>query len=215
MARSSSSSDLLDPKKMDGPVVRWTVNDLFKCNSDPRLYLGYHVVAAGFDALAPVGCLLGAGVWYGGGASRLFLSRRPYPPTTTTTSLLSSMGTFGFGAGCLGMMLGAAGMYDKARQGAAASPLPWTNDGIQQRVDGLSHNFKVRILDLSAWSGVAVAATALVAMGRGSAVKLGFSAGTRGVVEALTIGSSLGSLSAMACIYATLPKMDDDDDGDE
>jgi hypothetical protein len=204
MGRTSSASDskasLMDPKKMDGPVVRWTINDIFKGNN--RLFLGYHVTTAGFDALAPIGCLLG-GVMYGTG-----LFRQPY----LSTSLLSSMGTVGLGVGCLGMTIGAAGMYSKASQGAAASP-PWTDDGIQQRVDGLSHNFKVRVLDLSAWSGVAVAATTLVAVG--GPAKLGFAAGTMGIVQALTIGSSLGSLSAFACIYATRPKMDDDDDGDD
>lgn len=179
---------------MDGPVIRWTVNDIFKGNN--RLFISYHVVCSGFYALSPVGCLLG-GALSGAG---LF---RPYP------TVLSSMGTVGFGAGCLGMAIGASGLYSIANKGAAASP-PWTNDGIQQRVDGLSHNFKVRVLDLSAWSGMAVAATTLVALG--GPVKLGLASGTMGVVQALTLGSSIGSLAAFGCIYATLPKKDDDDD---
>jgi hypothetical protein len=184
---------LLDPKFMDGPSVKWTVADLFK--SDPKLFMKYHVTSSGFHAATPFGCLLG-GVLYGAGVRRL--------PTA-----LAMMGTGGIVAGCGGMILGYSMMSKIATKGENASP-PWTDDGIQNRVDGLSHNFKARVLDLSAWSGTGLAAGALAVAG--GPAKLGLSAGALGVLQALTLGSTLGSLGAFGCIYSMLPKKSDRDD---
>jgi hypothetical protein len=134
-----------DPKFMDGPIVHWTVADLFK--SDKKTFMKYHVMESGYGALTPVGTILG-GIVYGVGI-------RPFP------SALQMMGTTGLVTGVAGMILGLTRMNKVASQGESASP-PWTDDGIQNRVDGLSHNFKVRTLDLSVWSGMGLAAGALV-----------------------------------------------------
>jgi len=73
------------------------------------------------------------------------------------------------------------------------------------RLDGLSHNFKVRVLDLSVWMGVAISGV-VVATVPGGPTALGLSKGSLGVFQALSLGSTLGSLSAMACIYKTSSK---------
>lgn len=184
------------PKYMDGPIVHWTVADLFK--SDKKTFMKYHVMESGYGALTPVGTILG-GIIYGVGV-------RPFP------SALQMMGTTGLVTGVAGMILGLTRMNKVAAQGENA-PLPWTDDGIQNRVDGLSHNFKVRILDLSVWSGMGIAAGALVLAG--GPVKLGLSKGVGGILQALSLGTAVGSLSAFGCIYSTIPKIDKDDDDDD
>jgi hypothetical protein len=180
---------LLDPKYMDGPIVHWTVADLLK--SDKKTFMKYHVMESGYGALTPVGTILG-GIVYGVGF-------RPSP------SALKMMGTTGLVAGVAGMILGLTRMNKVASQGENVSP-PWTDDGIQNRVDGLSHNFKVRILDLSVWGGMGLAAGALV-LG-GGPVKLGLSKGVGGILQALSLGTAVGSLSAFGCIYSTIAKVD-------
>lgn len=188
---------LLDPKYMDGPIVRWTVADLFK--SDKKTFMKYHVMESGYGALTPVGTILG-GIVYGVGV-------RPFP------SALQMMGTTGLVTGVAGMVLGLTRMNKVAAQGETASP-PWTDDGIQNRVDGISHNFKVRILDLSVWSDMGLAAGALVLAG--GPVKLGLSKGVGGILQALSLGTTVGSLSAFGCISSTIPKIDrNNDNGNE
>jgi len=155
----------------------------------------YHVMSAGYDAFTPVGATVG-GILYG-------IRWRPFP------SVLAMMGTGGLIGGSLGMVLGLTTMQKKARQGESASP-PWNDEGIQQRVDGLSHNFKVRVLDLSAWAGVGVAAGAMVLAG--GPKKFKFSPGILGVMQGLSLGSALGSLGAIGCIFSTRPKFDEDED---
>ena len=178
---------------MDGPVVKWTVNDL--ASSSNELFMTYHVMGAGWDALSPAGCLLG-GVLYTTGIFR------------KSPGVLATCGTVGFLTGCAGMALGLAKMTSTAAQGEAATP-PWTDDGLQNRVDGLKHNFKVRVLDLSAWTGMGVATLAMAGLGGPAA--LGLSSGALGAIQGLTLGSSAGSVSAFACIYASLMKKNDED----
>lgn len=185
------SDNLLDPKAMDGPVIKNTVADLFKSNAKSAVI--YHVMSTPFAVFNTIGVPLGGGL-YG-------LGFRPF------SSALAMMGTTGLVAGCGGMLLGLAGMSAIAAKGEAASP-PWTDDGIQQRVDGLSHNFKVRVLDMSVWGGVGLAAGALVLAGGPS--KLVLSGGTLGVMQALSLGSAIGGLGAFGCIYSTLPPKDDE-----
>jgi len=187
---------LLDSKYMDGPTVQWTVNDLFK--GDNKKFMTYHVMESGYAALTPVGTLLG-GVLYGVGVRPL-------------SSALRMMGTVGLITGVGGMMLGLTRMNVTAAKGEAASP-PWTEDGVQNRVDGISHNFKVRILDMSVWSGLSLAAGALILAG--GPVKLGLSKGVGGVLQALSLGSAAGSLGAFGCIYSNKPTVKVNDDEDE
>jgi hypothetical protein len=197
MASDSSDRLLNDVKAMDGPVVKWTIADIFTSNNN--LFMTYHVMGAGWDIFAPVGSMLG-GALYG---AKVY---RPQP------KLLASMGEVGFVLGCCGMVLGYTRMKMTAAKGEAASP-PWTEDGVQNRVDGLRHNFMVRVLDLSAWSGMGVASAAMV--GFGGPTSLGLSTGAVGVIQGLTLGSSLGSLGAIGCLFATKPKNDDEEEEEE
>lgn len=197
MRSQEGKETLLDPKSMDGPTIPWTVADLLASNK--RIFMTYHVMATPWDVLSPFGAVFG-GISYRLGAFKRF------------PSMLASMGTTGFYVGALGMCLGLAKMYHISSQGDAANP-PWTDDGIQMRVDGLRHNFKVRVLDISAWGGIGIAAGALVFTGGPTA--LGLSAGTKGLIQALTLGSVFGSLGAFGCIYWTRPKSKKDDDDDE
>jgi hypothetical protein len=107
------------------------------------------------------------------------------------TSFAANGGLVG---GALGISLGLAGLYGKASQGEALQPLPWNDDGIQTRVDGLAHNYIARTLDLSVWTGVAVAA-ALYASAK-SPLKLS-------LMQTLSLGSVLGSLTGIAFIGVT------------
>ena len=163
---------------MDGPTIRWTVADLFV--SPPKLAMVYHVSGAGYDVMNPAGSLMGGVVALGrmarGGTG-------PYLPWIANGGLVG---------GALGITCGLAALYSRARQGEALEPLPWNEDGIQMRVNGLQHNYKVRTLDLSVWAGVAVA-TALYAARPKFVPPLSF-------LQVLSLGSTLGSLSGMAFI---------------
>lgn len=194
MSGNSSGKEkegLLDPKLMDGPVVKWTVNDLFK--SSGRAFMTYHVMGSGWDYMAPLGAVVG-GLAYG-------IGYRPYP------ALQQVMGTAGLGLGCFGACAGLGLMTKTAMAGQGRTGLAWDDDGIQTRVDGLSHNFMVRIMDLSAWNGVALAAGAMAVAGGPTA--LGLSSGKFGVLQGLALGSALGSVGGIACIQATKQRGDD------
>jgi hypothetical protein len=174
------------PQKLDAPKVAWTVADAAKQFGGNRFAVTYHVLATPWGVFSPLGCFVGAGL-YGLGLG-------------PASALLPSMGATGLTLGCLGAGLGLTRKTLVANQGAAATPIPWTDDGIQKRLNGLSHNFFVRILDVSTWSGIALASSVLVVAGGPTA--LGLSKGTFGVLQGLTLGSSLGSLGAFGCVYA-------------
>lgn len=180
---------------MDGPVIKNTVADLLKSN--PELFMTYHVMCTPFVLFNTVGVLLGGGLY---GIIGLRHSALP--------SALATMGTAGLVTGCGGMLLGLGALAATSKKGEAASP-PWNENGIQQRVDGLSHNFKVRVLDVSVWSGMGLAVGALLLAG-GHPAKLKLSGGTLGVLQALSLGSAIGSLGAFGCIYKTLPPKDEE-----
>lgn len=179
---------LLNRKVMDGPVVPWTVADLFK--SSPRLYMAYHTMGSGFDFFTPLGTMIGGGLYAAGW--------RPYP------TALSMMGTSGLVAGGVGMACGLAALANSARKGEANTPIPWNDECIQMRVNGLSNNFVVRVMDLSVWSGLGVAAGLLVYKGGGSSAAAAFggsfSKGALGTLQLLSLGAAAGSLSGMACV---------------
>lgn len=164
----------------------------------------YHVMSAGYGALTPLGVGTGAALYYTGWY-------RPLPQS----SALANLATAGLVAGGAGMCLG---LYKKSliarqQQGTAPSKnkLPWTDEGIQQRVDGLSHNFKVRVLDVSVWSGIGLATGVLLLAG--GPVALGLSSGLPGVLQGWSLGSAAGSLGAIGCIMATTtPSSKQDDD---
>ena len=106
----------------------------------------YHVMLSGYSALTPIGATAGGllytiGLW------------RRYP------SVFASMGSASLLAGGIGIMIGLNGMSSTARRGEKASP-PWNDDGIQTRVDGLSNNFNVRVIDVSCWGCMALSGLA-------------------------------------------------------
>lgn len=199
-----AAGSLLNPKTMDGPVVAHTVADLFR--SHPRTFMTYHVMSAGYGALTPLGVGTGAILYYTG----LY---RPLS-SSSSSSALANIATAGLVAGGAGLCLGLYKKNQIARQQVTApskNKLPWTDDGIQQRVDGLSHNFKVRVLDLSVWTGIGVATGVL--LWAGGPVALGLSPGLPGILQGWSLGSAAGSVGAIGCIMATAPttsKLDDE-----
>ena len=166
-------------------TVKWTVADLFKVNN--KLFMTYHVMGSGYDYLTPVGCLLGA-------------IGLPYTSKFSNLTRLQAAGTGGLIGGGTGMALGLLLMTSIAN--AKEPKIPWNEDGIQMRVDGISHNYKVRAMDLGVWIGVAAAGVGLMAVG-GNPTKLGLSAGAFGKLQALSLGSAAGSLGAIGFITAT------------
>ena len=174
--------NLDDPKSMDGPSVKFTLGDMLQ--SHPKFFLTYHVMDAGYDVLTPLGVMLGGAAFYG-------LGYKPHPTP------LATMGSAGLVAGSAGILLGATRLCATALKGNRASP-PWNQDGIQQRVDGLSHNFHIRVMENSVFLGAGVAAACVYAAGGPG--KLGLSNGALGVAQAVSLGSAAGTVSAMACI---------------
>lgn len=160
--------------KMDGPIIPWTVADLF--HKPPKLAMAYHVVSAGYDALNPMGALLGGGLGLVRGNPVVAMARG------------------GLVGGGLGMVVGAAGMYSKSLEGDALKPLPWNDEGIATRVAGVQTNYKVRTLDLSVWTGMAIAG---VLYSRG-VIRAGGS-----LLNCLSLGSAVGGLSGFAFIGYT------------
>ena len=195
MTNNNENTSLLSTstKSMDGPVVKWTIADSFKSNQ--LMYMNYHAMASGYDFLTPVGTVLGGVVHT--------IGYRPFP------SVLQTMGTAGLITGCAGMVLGAGLLSRIAAKGDDASP-PWNEEGRQQRIDGLSHNFKVRVIDLGVWSGIAAATGVLVVAG--GPTKLRLSAGLLGVTQALSLGSATGTILGFGCIMYHESKFWKDDD---
>jgi hypothetical protein len=206
--RSSERIGLLDPKTMDGPSIPYTVNDLFR--SSPRLFLTYHAVSTGCHVFNTMGVVLGSALYSVGarvpsrliGASLMTASTSPFLVMSSTT---------GLALGSLGMVLGAAAIAGKTMQGENCEPLPMNEEGIQQRVNGLSYNFMVRLLDVSCWSGIGLAATALLITGGPSKLKL--CTGTLGVVQALSLGSAIGGVGAFG--YLKVMRVNEDNEVDE
>ena len=176
-------------KRMDGPVVPWTVGDVVKLGGN-SLFMTYHVTTTPWALAAPVGCLLG-------GLYAVITSK------ISSKTVLGYMSTGGLVLGGMGALTGLGLRTKLAWQGETATTLngiPWTEAGIQQRVDGLSHNFKVRMLDLSTWNGALAVVCGLAAAGV-TPVSLGLAPGALGVVQTITLGSSLGSVAGLSCIY--------------
>jgi len=186
---SKKKTNLLDPKTMDGPTVKWTVGDLLleRKDLDPRAYIVYHGLSTGWSAFAPVGAVIGGALCYG-------LGWRPMKTSAATVGTAAMIG------GGTGMALGMTFLSSVSAKGEKAKPIPWNDEGIQQRVDGIRTNFKVRILDVCGWGGMGVASGALLLAGGPAA--LGLSSGIVGVVQGLSLGSAAGGLGAFGCIYA-------------
>jgi hypothetical protein len=170
---------------MDGPQVSWTVSDLSKVGGN-KTFLVWHVMESGYSYLNPLGCAIGS----------VALAKTAKFSHLTT---LQAAGTGGLMAGGAGMGLGLLAVYNISTM--KNPKLPWNEDGIQMRVDGLSHNYRVRALDLGTWIGVAAGCGAVLASG--GPTKLGLSAGALGSLQAIALGSAVGSVSAMGVISLT------------
>jgi hypothetical protein len=169
---------------MDGPSVSWTMADLTKVNN--KLFLTYHVTTSGYSYLTPLGCAIGA-------------AALPYTSRFSNLTRLQAAGTGGLIGGGTGMALGLMALVGIA---SSKNPkLPFDADGIQMRVDGLSHNYHVRALDLGVWLGIAAAGATLVYAG--GPTKLGLSPRTFGRMQAIALGSAVGSVGANLFSAAT------------
>lgn len=178
---------LLDAKKMDGPTVGWAPNDIL--TGKPRAFLTYHVMSSGYDYLTPLGTTIG------GVISMTPLKQKLFPRLTP----LQVAGSVGFASGVLGMALGLAAMYGISKK--PNPKIPFTDEGIQMRVDGLKHNYMVRVMDLGVTGGLASAGGLMLVLG--GPTSLGLSAGTLGMAQGIGLGSAVGSFASIGYINAT------------
>jgi hypothetical protein len=182
--KHEGSNVLATSSSMDGPSVAWTVNDLFKF--DNRSFLLYHCMFSGYDFCTPLGALIGGFVM----------------PRTSKFAHLTTIQAAGTGsaiAGGIGLTLGFLALVGTAYSKDPA--IPFDDDGIKMRVDGLSHNYRVRAMDLGVWVGTAAAGGAMLAVG--GPAKLGLSVGSLGRVQGLALGSVAGSIAATVVIETT------------
>ena len=180
LATSSS-----DSSSMDGPYCKYTANDIFGFNS--KLYLTYHVMGAGYDFLSPVGCLVG-GV------------ALPYFSRFKDLTRLQAVGTGGIIGGTVGMT---CGLLLLGGMSQSKNPkIPFDDDGIDTRVNGLKYNYSVRTLDLGVWLGILGAGGAL-AYNQMDPTKLGLSTGTLGKLQAVGLASGAASVLTNAFIAMT------------
>jgi hypothetical protein len=81
--------------------------------------------------------------------------------------------------------------------------MPFDEAGIQNRVDGMSHNYRIRAMDLGVWMG-ALAAGGVLAYNGCNATTLGLSTGTLGQLQAIGLGSASASVLTMMYVTATI-----------
>jgi hypothetical protein len=175
---------LLNPHVMDGPTIPFTVADIVYNTSSPAASVTYHVVSNGFVSFTAFGNVLGVAA-YG-------MGMRKYP-------LLVTMGTASLGFGAFGSFFGYMGLHF-AKQANNPDFPPWDTEGTEMRANGMHHNFRVRLLDAGAWSGIGAAAGTLLLTGW-SPARLGYSAGKLGIAQVLSQGCAIGSTLAMVGIY--------------
>ena len=198
ISKPSARTGLIDPKIMDGPTVLFTVHDALR--NYPKLFITYHAINTPFCIFNTMGNVIGAGLYGLGLRTILVRLISPSLITSSTSKLAVTTSTMGLAFGCLGMALGVGALSRVILKGENATPIPYNDEGVQQRVNGLSHNFMVRIIDLSCWSGMGLSATALIVAGGPSKLKL--CAGSLGVAQALSLGSALGGIGAFGCLYS-------------
>jgi hypothetical protein len=184
LAKLEGQKSVLATSSMDGPSVPFAPNDLFKFNN--KMFMLYHVMGSGYDYLTPIGCLVGA-------------ATIPLFPKYQHFTRLQAAGTGAIIAGCTGMGLGALAM---ASNMAKTEPkLPFDKAGWQQRVDGLSHNYRVRAMDVGVWLGVVAGATAVTYCGGPKALNL--SPGILGTLQSIALGSAGASILTNLFIVCT------------
>lgn len=171
---------------MDGPSVPFAPNDLLTFNND--LFLTYHVMGSGYNYMTPVGCLIGS-------------VALPLLPKFQNLTRLQAAGTGAIYAGGAGMTLGLLAMLK--HRTAKEPKMPFDQAGMQNRVDGLRHNYRVRCMDVGVALGVVAAGATLAYKGGGNPTTLGLSAGTMGTLQAIGLGSAAASVLTNVYIGAT------------
>ena len=176
---------------MDGPYVKYTVNDLFSFHN--TAYLTYHCMGAGYDMLSPVGCIVG-GIGL------------PYMSRFKDLTRLQAIGTGGIIGGTFGMGLGLLALVGISQ--SKNPKIPFDKDGIEQRVNGLKYNYFVRCLDLGVWLGIVGGAGGMLMYNGGfnnaTLSKVGLSSGKLGYLQA--IGLASGTASVLSNVYVKMTK---------
>jgi hypothetical protein len=195
-------------EEMGPPVVDWAPAYIFLNfpGASPTVQHGtavtYHSLTAGHHVLAPLGAAVGCACGLALLASSQGTGSSGNNNSGWTEGLLRAAGSSAFGAGCVGTVLGAY-KQSKIVWGAdrrESDPSPWTDDCIKQRAEALSANFPVRVMDLSVFAGTGLALGVILCKGGPS--RVGLSPGIWGAVQTIGLGTTVGSLSAMGCIYA-------------
>ena len=110
--------DLMDPSKMDGPSISWTVADLTKFHNG--VFLSFHVMGSGASYMS----LLGSAVGF---------AALPLTAKFANLTRLQAAGTGALYGGTAGAGLGFTLMTAKVATGD-----DFDKEGMQRRVDGLS-----------------------------------------------------------------------------
>ncbi|GKY98369.1 hypothetical protein MPSEU_000794500 [Mayamaea pseudoterrestris] len=169
--------------------IKFTVADLVSQHTtNPETAIVYHVMDSGFAAFSAVGNLLGVAAYA--------VRRRP--------SLLVSMGTASLALGAFGAVFGYVGLQEAKKKNDPNFPA-WDEEGIELRANGILHNERIRVMDALHWTGMGVAAGALM-LARLSPSRLGYSAGALGVAQVLSHGSAIGTTLALGAIAADMQK---------
>jgi hypothetical protein len=177
---------LATSNKMDGPYIPYAPADAFLGFNKP--YMVYHSAQSGFSFISPIGAVLGAIL-----------------PAVTKTRVtrIQSMALGSLIAGGAGCLLGLGLLAKKASDGENQK-LPWNDEGIQQRIDGLSYNYHVRAVDVGSAAGA----------GAGLFARLAFIPPTAlSGVQAMALGVVLGSVGAN--IHVALQKRSENDKMEE
>ena len=169
---------------MDGPSVPFAPNDLLKSNT--TLFMIYHCMDSGYNYMTPLGCAIGA-------------LAIPLVPRFKDLTRLQAAGTGAILAGGTGMGLGCMALLNIATM--KEPKLPWDEGGRQNRVDGLTHNYRVRCMDLGVWMGILGGAAAVAY--KGGPTNLGLSSGTLGKLQAIGLGSAAASVLTNVFITVT------------
>jgi hypothetical protein len=198
-------------EEMGPPVVDWAPTDLLRemipishPHGRNHAVVTYHALTAGFHVLAPVGAAVGVGAYLLG----LWPTRAsPSAPAAGMEIMLQAVGASAFTAGCIGTILGihrqstiAFGGGGGVGTSKSVSSRPWNVDGVRGRAESLSVNFPVRVVDLSVFASTGLALGILLF--KGGPTRVGLSPGWWGTAQALGLGVTAGSLSAVGCICA-------------
>lgn len=123
-------------------------------------------------------------------------------PRTTKFSHLTTLQAVGTGSAMgagLGLSLGLFALIGTAY--SKNLTIPFDEEGIEQRVNGLKHNYGVRAMDLGVWIGTATAGgTMLLA---GGPTRFGLSMAPLGHIQGLALGAMTGLVVSNVVVQVT------------